>query len=136
MPYYMIKVINISGLWIKQTFKRIFEILWLLVALILRRNVMQKSHLAIEKEQYKLYVSSYTDFQENICHTRLIHFSEKCSAASNIHTDCTFLTGRCAQVYFKGTAIGKLGVIHPDVLQAFDVHAPVSAIEISIEPFL
>ena len=51
-------------------------------------------------------------------------------------TDATYFPGRCAEVVFNGITIGKLGVVHPDVLQAFDLHMPVSALEINIEPFL
>ena len=50
--------------------------------------------------------------------------------------DPTFFSGRCAQVIVSGSVIGKLGVVHPDVIQAFDLRMPVSALEINIEPFV
>ena len=50
--------------------------------------------------------------------------------------DPTFFPGRCAEIYAKGKSIGKLGVLHPDVLSAFDLNMPTSAVEIDIEPFL
>lgn len=50
--------------------------------------------------------------------------------------DPTFFHGRCAEVHAKGKVIGKLGVLHPDVLTAFDLSMPTSAVEIDIEPFL
>ena len=35
-----------------------------------------------------------------------------------------------------GHLLGKLGVLHPEVLNAFDLNMAASAIEIDIEPFL
>jgi phenylalanyl-tRNA synthetase beta subunit len=29
-----------------------------------------------------------------------------------------------------------MGVLHPDVVKAFDLHLPVSVVEINIEPFV
>uniref|UniRef100_A0A914X3S7 Phenylalanine--tRNA ligase beta subunit n=1 Tax=Plectus sambesii TaxID=2011161 RepID=A0A914X3S7_9BILA len=51
--------------------------------------------------------------------------------------DPTYFPGRCAEVVGpKDVPIGKLGIIHPDVLTAFGLTLPVSAVEINIEPFL
>ncbi|XP_033097809.1 phenylalanine--tRNA ligase beta subunit-like [Anneissia japonica] len=50
--------------------------------------------------------------------------------------DPTFFKGRCAEVIVNGEHVGKLGVIHPDVLSKFDLSMPCSALEINIEPFL
>ena len=50
--------------------------------------------------------------------------------------DSTFLQGRCAEVYACGEVIGKLGVIHPEVITTFGLGMPAAAIEINIEPFL
>ena len=36
----------------------------------------------------------------------------------------------------RGKAIGKLGVLHPDVLTSFELNMPTSALEFDIEPFL
>ena len=36
----------------------------------------------------------------------------------------------------RGKAIGKLGVLHPDVLTAFELNMPTSALEIDVEAFL
>lgn len=35
-----------------------------------------------------------------------------------------------------GEVIGKLGVIHPEVITAFNLAMPAAAIEFNIEPFL
>uniref|UniRef100_A0A8C0V9A4 Phenylalanine--tRNA ligase beta subunit n=1 Tax=Cyanistes caeruleus TaxID=156563 RepID=A0A8C0V9A4_CYACU len=47
-----------------------------------------------------------------------------------------FFPGRCAEVFAKGQSIGKLGVIHPDVITKFELTMPCSVLEINIEPFV
>lgn len=47
----------------------------------------------------------------------------------------TFFPGRHASVYVKGQLIGEFGVVHPEVLEAFDISNAVAALEIDIEPF-
>lgn len=47
----------------------------------------------------------------------------------------TFFPGRHATVYAKGEAVGEFGIIHPEVLEAFDIPYPVSALEMNLEPF-
>ncbi|XP_026330336.1 phenylalanine--tRNA ligase beta subunit [Hyposmocoma kahamanoa] len=50
--------------------------------------------------------------------------------------DSAYFPGRCGEILLRGEAIGKIGVIHPNVLAAFDLTNPCSALEINIEPFL
>lgn len=50
--------------------------------------------------------------------------------------DKTFFPGRAADIVAYGQVVGSLGVIHPDVVTAFDLNLPCSAIEINVEPFL
>ncbi|KAM3967055.1 phenylalanine--tRNA ligase beta subunit [Aphomia sociella] len=50
--------------------------------------------------------------------------------------DPAYFPGRCADVVLDGQVIGKIGVIHPSVLAAFDLTNPCSAVEINIEPFV
>ncbi|XP_077978083.1 phenylalanine--tRNA ligase beta subunit-like [Glandiceps talaboti] len=50
--------------------------------------------------------------------------------------DSTFFPGRCAEIVYCGQVIGKLGVLHPDVITNFDLTLPCSAFEINFEPFL
>ncbi|XP_071945670.1 phenylalanine--tRNA ligase beta subunit-like [Antedon mediterranea] len=50
--------------------------------------------------------------------------------------DPTFFKGRCAEIVVNEKPIGKLGVLHPEVLSKFDLSMPCSALEINIEPFL
>lgn len=38
-------------------------------------------------------------------------------------------------VYAKGERVGEFGIVHPEVLAAFDIPFPVSALEINLEPF-
>ncbi|EUB64102.1 Phenylalanyl-tRNA synthetase beta chain [Echinococcus granulosus] len=52
--------------------------------------------------------------------------------------DPTYFRGRCADIILlpSGQSIGRLGVVHPNVLRNFDLSLCVSAFEIDIEPFL
>lgn len=50
--------------------------------------------------------------------------------------DPTFMPGRCAAVHAKGQVIGKVGVLHPQVIQNFELNLPICALEINLEPFL
>nr|CAH0098911.1 unnamed protein product [Daphnia galeata] len=50
--------------------------------------------------------------------------------------DATFFPGRCAHIIFAGSVVGIVGVIHPDVVTAFDLNLPCSALELNVEPFL
>uniref|UniRef100_A0A4W3JK76 Phenylalanine--tRNA ligase beta subunit n=1 Tax=Callorhinchus milii TaxID=7868 RepID=A0A4W3JK76_CALMI len=50
--------------------------------------------------------------------------------------DSTFFPGRCAEIFAKGQSVGKLGVLHPDVITRFELTMPCSALEIDMEPFL
>uniref|UniRef100_A0A667X117 Phenylalanine--tRNA ligase beta subunit n=1 Tax=Myripristis murdjan TaxID=586833 RepID=A0A667X117_9TELE len=50
--------------------------------------------------------------------------------------DCTFFPGRCAEIIVHGKSVGRLGVLHPDVINRFELTMPCSALEIDIEPFL
>lgn len=47
----------------------------------------------------------------------------------------TFFPGRQAAVYARGVRIGTFGIVHPEVLEKFDISSPVSALEINLEPF-
>jgi phenylalanyl-tRNA synthetase beta chain len=44
--------------------------------------------------------------------------------------------GRVADVLLRGQRVGRMGVVHPDVLARFDIAHPCSALELDIEPFL
>lgn len=50
--------------------------------------------------------------------------------------DPAFFPGRYAEVIANGRKVGHLGVLHPDVLTAFDLNLPVSALELNLEEFL
>ena len=50
--------------------------------------------------------------------------------------DATYFPGRCAAIKYKGVVIGKIGVIHPTVLQAFELTNPCSVVEFSVEHFV
>ena len=48
----------------------------------------------------------------------------------------TFFPGRAADVFFNDVKIGHFGVLHPEVLKAFDLTSPASALEIDLTPFV
>ena len=51
-------------------------------------------------------------------------------------SDSSFFPGRCAEVFVSGLSVGRLGVLHPDVVTRFDLNIPCSALEMDLEPFL
>ena len=48
-------------------------------------------------------------------------------------SDPTYFPGRCADIIVKGKSIGRLGVLHPDVISKFELNLPCAALEINIE---
>ena len=50
--------------------------------------------------------------------------------------DPAFFNGRQAALEVNGQVIGTVGVLHPEVLGAYDIPFAVSALEIQVEPFL
>ena len=57
------------------------------------------------------------------------------------HDEPTFFPGRSAIVNYRTSngdviQIGSFGILHPDVLTAFQINYPGSAVEINLEPFL
>lgn len=50
--------------------------------------------------------------------------------------DSAYFPGRCANIQYKGVTIGKIGVLHPNVLQAYELTNPCAVFEITIEPFV
>ena len=50
--------------------------------------------------------------------------------------EATFFPGRQAFVTRGGENIGTLGIVHPDVLQKFDIVNPCSILELDLEPLL
>jgi phenylalanyl-tRNA synthetase beta chain len=63
-----------------------------------------------------------------------------------LNEDPTFFPGRAATIYYRtgptaktklGTdlEIGRLGILHPSVLERFEIGYPCSALEFSLEPF-
>ncbi|KAE9602240.1 hypothetical protein Lal_00049746 [Lupinus albus] len=47
-----------------------------------------------------------------------------------------FLAGRQARIIYKGNQIGTFGIVHPEVLNNFDIPDPCSLVELNIESFL
>lgn len=51
-------------------------------------------------------------------------------------SDPAYFPRRCANIICNDKVIGKIGVLHPDVLAKFELTNPCSSLEINIEPFL
>ncbi len=58
------------------------------------------------------------------------------TAAAAAEPGGPWLPGRIADVLYRGVRVGRMGVVHPDVLANFDVTTPCSALELDIEQFL
>lgn len=56
------------------------------------------------------------------------------------HADATFLKGHAAAIKLnlggKNYKIGEFGILHPSVLQKFELPYPVSTLELNLEVFL
>uniref|UniRef100_A0A182JMM9 Phenylalanine--tRNA ligase beta subunit n=1 Tax=Anopheles atroparvus TaxID=41427 RepID=A0A182JMM9_ANOAO len=50
--------------------------------------------------------------------------------------DPAYFPGRCASVLYKGADIGRIGVLHPTVLNAFELTTPCSVVEFNMEYFV
>ena len=50
--------------------------------------------------------------------------------------EATFFPGRQARVARGGKDVGVLGIVHPDVLEKFDIVNPCSILELDLEPLL
>ncbi|XP_055587305.1 phenylalanine--tRNA ligase beta subunit [Uranotaenia lowii] len=50
--------------------------------------------------------------------------------------DPAYFPGRCAAILYKGAPIGKIGVLHPTVLHAFELTTPCSVVEFTMEHFV
>lgn len=50
--------------------------------------------------------------------------------------DPSYFAGRCATIQYKGVDIGRIGILSPTVLEAFELSNPVSSVEITLEPFV
>lgn len=52
-------------------------------------------------------------------------------------SDPTYLDGRCAEIIGPaGISLGRVGVLHPDVITAYGLALPISVMDITIEPFV
>lgn len=50
--------------------------------------------------------------------------------------DAAYFPGRCASIVYKGADIGRIGVLHPTVLHAFEITTPCSVVEFDMELFV
>ncbi len=53
------------------------------------------------------------------------------------YSDATYFDGRCAMIVGpNGEDLGRVGVIHPEVVTNFELTMPCSALDLRIQPFL
>ncbi|KAJ3137068.1 hypothetical protein HDU90_002239 [Geranomyces variabilis] len=50
--------------------------------------------------------------------------------------NATFFPGRRADIFYKNQLVGAFGIVHPDVLEKFEIGFPCTAIELNVEPFV
>lgn len=50
--------------------------------------------------------------------------------------DPCYFPSHCAHIIYDGEVIGEIGILHPEVVTAFDLSLPVAAVEVNIEKFL
>lgn len=55
---------------------------------------------------------------------------------NDMDVDDTFFPGRRADIFYNNAVIGSFGIVHPSVLEKFEIKFPCTAIEINIEPFV
>jgi phenylalanyl-tRNA synthetase beta subunit len=67
-----------------------------------------------------------------ICHL----FFYSCFRRLIFFADPSYFPGQCADIVVRGDAIGKIGVLHQEVIEKFDLSMPCSAFEINLEVFL
>jgi len=48
----------------------------------------------------------------------------------------SYIDGRYGEIYLKGSKVGEIGEIHPEVLLNFKLEFPVAAFELSLQSFL
>ncbi|VDN35182.1 unnamed protein product [Dibothriocephalus latus] len=83
--------------------------------------------------------AKYTDSSKPVNSEKLsYHLEEVDEHFCLFLLDKTYFPGRCADIILTppGTSIGRLGIVHPQVLQNFGSALSVSSFEIDLEPFL
>ncbi len=83
-----------------------------------------------------LLVAAVSSLGTRLCVTGKCRGCGTPSTKPFIPPDPTFFPGRCAEVRARGVVVGRVGVLHPDVLTAFELTMPAAAMEIDVEPFL
>ena len=55
---------------------------------------------------------------------------------SSVFSDPSYFPGRCAAIHLKRQPIGRIGVLHPEVISKFELNMPCAAVEVDIENFV
>eukprot|EP00825_Cyclidium_porcatum_P039787 TRINITY_DN48_c0_g1_i4.p2 TRINITY_DN48_c0_g1~~TRINITY_DN48_c0_g1_i4.p2 ORF type:complete len:127 (+),score=39.74 TRINITY_DN48_c0_g1_i4:2-382(+) len=49
-------------------------------------------------------------------------------------SDSVFLEGKQAQIMYKNQVVGKIGILHPEILDTYEWPYPISLFELNLEP--
>ncbi|MBA0835440.1 hypothetical protein Goarm_007720 [Gossypium armourianum] len=81
-------------------------------------------------------IHSLVDRIMEVMGTPFVPVGDKSGYFIELSNEPEFLSGRQAKIIYKGGHIGIFGIVHPEVLNNFDIPDPCSFLELDIESFL
>ncbi|KAB2054798.1 hypothetical protein ES319_A12G279800v1 [Gossypium barbadense] len=81
-------------------------------------------------------IHSLVDRIMEVMGTPFVPVGDKSGYFIELSNEPEFLSGRQAKIIYKGGRIGIFGIVHPEVLNNFDIPDPCSFLELDIESFL
>ncbi|KAE8712488.1 putative phenylalanine--tRNA ligase beta subunit [Hibiscus syriacus] len=81
-------------------------------------------------------IHSLVDKIMEVMGTPFVPVGDKSGYYIELSYEPEFLSGRQAKIIYKGRRIGIFGIVHPEVLNNFDIPDPCSFVELDIENFL
>ncbi|KAA3459716.1 phenylalanine--tRNA ligase beta subunit, cytoplasmic-like [Gossypium australe] len=81
-------------------------------------------------------IHSLVDRIMEVMGTPFVQVGDKSGYFIELSNEPEFLSGRQAKIIYKGGRIGIFGIVHPEVLNNFDIPDPCSFLELDIESFL
>ncbi|GMJ06634.1 hypothetical protein like AT1G72550 [Hibiscus trionum] len=81
-------------------------------------------------------IHSLVDRIMEVMGTPFVPVGDKSGYYIELSDEPEFLLGRQAKIVYKGRRIGNFGIVHPEVLNNFDIPDPCSFLELDIEYFL
>lgn len=79
--------------------------------------------------------SNYTEAKSIAQSLFQINFGKQIITRRNDNNNL-FLKGRCAEILFESKTIGFIGEVNPDLITQFNLHIPLSALELNLSPLL